>query len=155
MRFGKSMPVTCQTHDLWKALMKYKQFQVGHSIKFLMVSLHCLESGWLPNRILIPYGRKFQIELCCIYELRNGAGYKHVCVLRVCVGYIRPGNLTSRPDGIQDSLDSNPSFNYRIWAVNPSHLLFPPQPVWGYWSCPPHQCVEARTTGNTHWVSTS
>mgnify|MGYP001055777013 CR=1 FL=1 len=79
MRFGKSMPVACQPHDLWKALMKYKQFQVGHSIKLLMVSFHCLETGWLLSRILIPYGRKLQFELCGNYELQ-----KETCI-QVCL----------------------------------------------------------------------
>lgn len=63
--------------------MKYKQFQVGHSIKLLMVSFHCLQSGWLLSRILIPYGKKLQIELCCNYELRKGLAYKYLCAERV------------------------------------------------------------------------
>lgn len=54
--------------------MTYKQFQVGHSIKFLIVSFHSIESEWLPNRILIPYGRKLEIELDCKSELRKEAG---------------------------------------------------------------------------------
>lgn len=60
--------------------MKYKQFQVGHSIKLLMVSFHCLETGWLLSRILIPYGRKLQLELCGNYELQ-----KETCIqVRLC-----------------------------------------------------------------------
>ena len=73
------MPVACQTHDLWKALMKYKQFQVGHSIKLLMGSFHCLETGWLLTRILIPCGRKLQVELCGNYEFQ-----KETCI-QVCL----------------------------------------------------------------------
>lgn len=120
------MPVSCQTHDLWKALMKYKQFQVGHSIKLLMVCFHCSESGGYWIEFLM--GENFRLNYVVIMNSGKGLAYKRVYVLTVCVGY-KTSTIASSSHRMQDALDSSPSFDYRIWNVSSPHLQFPPQPM--------------------------
>lgn len=81
------MPVTCQTHDLWKALMKYKQFQVSHSIKLLMARFHCLSLGSYQRENEFLMRENSRLNYAVIMISGRGLAYKCVYMLSLCVGY--------------------------------------------------------------------